>query len=453
MRKLLREMYRPTTLVIILAAIYLVLKLSIINVPSPERPPQECIDQAAGCGFVFDEAHYVRAVRKMLGGEAANNEHPPLAKYLIMYSILAFGDTPFAWRLPSVIAGTLSLPLLFLLGRRLVGDDKAALLATLLFALDVTGFNISSIAILDALSLFFALLGAYLFVSGRRYLGVLALSLSALSKTSAILTAIGVIVYDSLASRKGVEGSAERVASATRHIVMYGLILLAALVAGLAVYDIQFRAFPHPLAHIDFILSYHSILRFNCSEPHLPLYCIHRDDGGAGTVVDLPLNWVLPIWGYQPMGYYVVTVLVDGREQHPILYYGIQSPVWWLFWIAVIYSMPRGFKTLVDVIRGREVLQKSGSKTVDTYFTIWTVFNYLVYFPLAYLLSRWVYPFYFYFTVPVLSIALADILQNRDLPAYVKWLVIGAQFMWLFIYYPVRSEEHLALLRLLGLPA
>ncbi|MEM2861491.1 MAG: hypothetical protein QXL12_06165, partial [Nitrososphaerota archaeon] len=71
-------MTQPKTMVIVLTVVYIILKLSIINTPSPERPPSECIEQTAGCGFVFDEAHYLRAVRKMINGEAANNEHPPL---------------------------------------------------------------------------------------------------------------------------------------------------------------------------------------------------------------------------------------------------------------------------------------------------------------------------------------------------------------------------------------
>ncbi|MCS7145637.1 MAG: glycosyltransferase family 39 protein [Nitrososphaerota archaeon] len=445
-------MRQPKAAIIVLTIVYLVLKISIINTPSPEKPPEECIEQAGGCGFVFDEAHYVRAVRRMIGGEAANNEHPPLAKYLIMYSILAFGDAPFAWRLPSVLSGVLTLPILYLLARRLIGDSKAALLAVLLFALDVTSFNISSIAILDSPSLLFALAGTYLFISGRQILGTVPLALAVLSKTSAAFTALGVILYTSLVVGKSGEDTAMRISRSTRSVVLYSLLIFAILTAGLAVYDVQFRAFPQPFAHLDFILSYHSSLRFSCSEPHLPLYCIHRDDGGS-TVVDLPLNWVLPVWGYSPMGFYVVTVVIDGREQHPILYYGIQSPLWWLFWIAAIYCLPSGVKNIVQYFRGLKTVQAEGREAVDTFFTVWVALNYLVYFPLAYLLSRWVYPFYFYFTLPVLAIALADILRRRDLPDYVTLIVLGAQFMWFFIYYPVRSEEHMALLRLLGLPA
>jgi dolichyl-phosphate-mannose--protein O-mannosyl transferase len=452
MRSWLSKLSQPKTAVVLLTIIYIVLKLSIINTPSPERPPQECIEQTSGCGFVFDEAHYVRAVRKMINGEAANNEHPPLAKYLIMYSILALGDTPLAWRLPSVISGALALPVLYLLARRLIGDGKAALLSVLLFALDVTSFNISSIAILDAPSLFFALLGAYFFIAGRRYLGTIALTASVLSKTSALFTALGIIIYDALITSRSSEDTAARISYLMRHVVLYSLLLFSLTTAGLAVYDIQFQAYPHPFAHMDFILSYHSSLRFNCAEPNLPLYCVHRDNGGR-TVVDLPLNWVLPIGGFSPMGFYVVTVLIDSREQHPILYYGIQSPLWWLFWIAAIYSIPFGFREIIQHLRGMRSLPHSGREAVDTFFTIWVVLNYLIYFPLAYLLSRWVYPFYFYFTLPILSISVADILTRRDMPSYVVWIVVGAQLMWFFIYYPVRSEEHMALLRLLGLPA
>ncbi|GBC70578.1 hypothetical protein HRbin02_00346 [Candidatus Calditenuaceae archaeon HR02] len=452
MRPPLSKLSQPKTVVIVLTIIYIVLKLSIINTPSPERPPQECIEQTSGCGFVFDEAHYVRAVRKMINGEAANNEHPPLAKYLIMYSILALGDTPLSWRLPSVISGTLTLPVLYLLARRLIGDGMAALLSVLLFALDVTGFNISSIAILDAPSLFFALLGAYLFIAGRRYLGTIVLAASVLSKTSALFTALGIIIYDALVTSRSGGDAASRISHSMRHIVFYGLLLFALMTAGLAVYDAHFQAYPHPFAHMDFILSYHSSLRFNCAEPHLPLYCVHKDNSGK-TVVDLPLNWVLPIGGFSPMGFYIVTVLIDSREQHPILYYGIQSPLWWLFWIAAIYSIPFGLRHIIQHLRGLKNLPYSGREAVDTFFTIWVVFNYLIYFPLAYLLSRWVYPFYFYFTLPILSIAMADILTRRDMPSYVTWIVVGVQLMWFFIYYPVRSEEHMALLRLLGLPA
>jgi hypothetical protein len=320
-----------------------------------------------------------------------------------------------------------------------------------LFALDVMSFNISSIAILDAPSLFFALLGCYLIVSGRRPLGLLSLAASALSKTSALLTAFGIIFIDALYSSRGA-GAAERASRVLSHVVVYGLVLGALFTAGLAVYDYQFGAYPHPFAHLDFILSYHSSLRFNCGGGISLLSCVHRDQHGE-VVVDLPLSWVMPVGGFRPMGFYVVSVAVDGREHHPVLYYGIQSPLWWLFWITIIFSLPQGLLQIINYFRARSEVPTGGSRAVDTLYMVWLFSNYLAYFPLAYMLNRWVYPFYFYFTVPILAIAVSDILLKRGVPSYVAAFTLGAQLIWFIIYYPVRGDAHIALLRLLGLPA
>jgi 4-amino-4-deoxy-L-arabinose transferase-like glycosyltransferase len=450
--RILKIFRRPSLVVAAATITYFALKLAMINVPSPEFPPTDCIDQTANCGFVFDEAHYIPAIRKMLRGEPANNEHPPLVKYLIMYSIMLLGDGPVAWRLPSVLLGSLSLPVLYLLARRLTGDPRLALLAMSLFALDVMSFNISSIAILDAPSLFFALLGCYLIVSGRRPLGLLSLAASALSKTSALLTAFGIIFLDALYSSRGGAGAAERASRVLNHVVVYGLVLGALFTAGLAVYDYQFGAYPHPFAHLDFILSYHSSLRFNCGGGISLLSCVHRDQHGE-VVVDLPLSWVMPVGGFRPMGFYVVSVAVDGREHHPVLYYGIQSPLWWLFWITIIFSLPQGLLQIINYFRARSEVPTGGSRAVDTLYMVWLFSNYLAYFPLAYMLNRWVYPFYFYFTVPILAIAVSDILLKRGVPSYVAAFTLGAQLIWFIIYYPVRGDAHIALLRLLGLPA
>ncbi|MEM2992102.1 MAG: hypothetical protein QW467_02360, partial [Candidatus Caldarchaeum sp.] len=78
--------------------ILLGLRLMIINSPSPEVKVVDGETRVEG-GLVFDEAHYVPAVRKLLRGESVNHEHPPLSKLLIAASMLVFGDNPLGWRL------------------------------------------------------------------------------------------------------------------------------------------------------------------------------------------------------------------------------------------------------------------------------------------------------------------------------------------------------------------
>ncbi|ANY19773.1 putative dolichyl-phosphate-mannose--protein mannosyltransferase [Tsuneonella dongtanensis] len=58
----------------------------------------------------FDEVHYLPAARALLdGSDWLNREHPMLGKQVIAAGIALLGDTPFAWRLPSALAGALAL--------------------------------------------------------------------------------------------------------------------------------------------------------------------------------------------------------------------------------------------------------------------------------------------------------------------------------------------------------
>jgi dolichyl-phosphate-mannose-protein mannosyltransferase len=99
--------------------------------------------------FVFDEQYHVRAARAVVQGDwqifdwwqppqtegiYADWLHPPLFKYLQAGSILLFGDIAFSWRLPSALAGTISLWLVFLLGKK-IGGQSVGLLAAVLLAM------------------------------------------------------------------------------------------------------------------------------------------------------------------------------------------------------------------------------------------------------------------------------------------------------------------------------
>src|ERR1035438_1048460 len=75
----------------------------------------------AAHGLIFDEVYYVNAARRIDGiavpdkqsyagdpaGQDPNSEHPQFAKLVIAGAIDLFGDGPFAWRIGSLLFGSL----------------------------------------------------------------------------------------------------------------------------------------------------------------------------------------------------------------------------------------------------------------------------------------------------------------------------------------------------------
>src|SRR5436305_9106478 len=100
--------------------------------------------------LIFDEQYYVNAARVIAGvrpppgqtyakaplGRDPNSEHPQFAKVVIAGSIELLGDGPLAWRLGSVIAGSLSILGMFALARAAGGSASIAVLAATLMAFD-----------------------------------------------------------------------------------------------------------------------------------------------------------------------------------------------------------------------------------------------------------------------------------------------------------------------------
>jgi len=115
--------------------------------------------------LIGDEVYYVPAARSILG----NNEegvprdtirgHPPLAKMLIAAGMLFFGDNPLGWRIMSVVAGTLAIPVFYLLVRRLFGGRRgvayAPLIATYIFSFETLTFYFSRVARIDIFMLLY----------------------------------------------------------------------------------------------------------------------------------------------------------------------------------------------------------------------------------------------------------------------------------------------------------
>ncbi|MEM2342362.1 MAG: glycosyltransferase family 39 protein [Candidatus Bathyarchaeia archaeon] len=409
---------------IFLALIFIIIRLLIINFPSPESGKKYY-----ETGFVFDEVYYVKAARSMLRGESVNNEHPPLVKLFIMIGIILFGDNPVGWRFFPIIFSSSSIILLYILVLKITGSKIASLSTAILFASDIMAFNIGQIAMLDAPSLTF-ILAASIMLALRRYdLGGIFFGLALLCKFSSLFS-LGILLFPLL--KMIAENSGTKLKSlvfewlhpSLRTAIASFIIFLL----GIWIYDAAYGAFGgNPLNHLIYILNYHSTLKYQSLEE-----VIH------------PLRWINPLDPFPPIPYYVITKreIIGGgifREYHPIAYYGIYSPLWWSIWIIVPLTI-------------KEIIRKD--RNAPGLFSLtWTAANFLPYVIFAYGLQRWVYPFYFYTTLPGLYTGLSSHLTPSKKFRILLIILILTQIIWFIIWFPVKPKTLIDLLSLLNLPA
>jgi hypothetical protein len=99
-----------------------------------------------------------------------------------------------------------------------------------------------------------------------------------------------------------------------------------------------------------------------------------------------------------------------------------------------------------------QVLTTRGGDRLSAFTTSWILVGYGAYFIIAYVLSRWVYTFYFVPTIPALAIGLPVILSGSRTNKLVLYALTALQLGWFFTYFPVRSDIHIQILELLNLP-
>lgn len=118
LRRLLRAPWLPSALLGVVCVISLFARVAWLSDPCANP----CSGPAAHA-LIFDEAYYVNAARRIDGipvpdhqsyagdpaGQDPNSEHPQLVKLIIAGAIDAFGDGPFAWRIGSVVFGTIAI--------------------------------------------------------------------------------------------------------------------------------------------------------------------------------------------------------------------------------------------------------------------------------------------------------------------------------------------------------
>lgn len=152
--------------------------------------------------FYFDEVYHAFTAREFLLGNPAAWEfsatppagfayewtHPPLAKLLMAFGMLIFGQNAFGWRFFGALFGVGIIFLTYLLGKKLFRSELVGLIAALILSLDGLLFVQSRIGMNDVYFLFFTLTSIY-FLLNRDYLASgLFLGFSLSSKWTAFWT-------------------------------------------------------------------------------------------------------------------------------------------------------------------------------------------------------------------------------------------------------------------------
>lgn len=95
--------------------------------------------------------------------------HPPLYTYSQIPFIKFFGMNSFVLRIPSAIFGVLTVALVFLIMKSLLGSRSTALLGSFLMAVNPWAIHVSRQGLGEGISLFLVLLGAAFFLYSVKY--------------------------------------------------------------------------------------------------------------------------------------------------------------------------------------------------------------------------------------------------------------------------------------------
>jgi dolichyl-phosphate-mannose--protein O-mannosyl transferase len=364
-------------------------------------------------------------------GENCNMEHPPLAKALIAAGIAVFGLNDFGWRISEIIAGTLSIPLLFVLVYQLTGDKRVSYVATLIFAADIMFFVHSSIAVIDVPAIFFSLLAFILYfrpgsiwrVNNYVASGIL-FGLAILAKETAVFALAAAVTYEVLF------GGGKAKTSAKRSIEVAAFAFIA-FAGGLQLFDSLFASASVPwfYKHIQFILSYGASLRGGG-------WCLSGGSCPGGPYIT-PLNW---LGVYTPVGYLVtrVTITITGATTTVISYvsvgyYGVanQVIVWMLFlWVPL---------AAYSVLKGRRLKAPLTTEVkFGAFLLVWFLWTYVPYL-LLWFYGRVTYPFYFLPAIPALAAGAAYFMRNPWFPQKMIPFYVIAAFGIFLLYFPVKD--------------
>jgi 4-amino-4-deoxy-L-arabinose transferase-like glycosyltransferase len=205
--ELMSRLMTPVGVLVLVSALSLAARAAWLAEPC-RRP---CVT-ASDHTLVFDESYYVNAARVIAGieppagatyagsplGDDPNAEHPQGVKLIIAGLIELFGDGPLAWRLGSLVFGSLAILGLYALVRAAGGSQWLAVGAAALMAFDPLLLIAGRIGILDIYVVAAMLWGTALYLRGRALAAGVVLGIGACFKLVAPYALFVLVLFEAL---------------------------------------------------------------------------------------------------------------------------------------------------------------------------------------------------------------------------------------------------------------
>ena len=411
----------PRVVLGLIVFIALISRLVWINVP--------------GRSEVFDEPFYVNAARVILNenvppgsnysaapkGYDPNTEHPPLGKVFIATSMRLFGDDPYGWRVPSLLAGIAAILLLYGIVRAGGGDAWFGVLAAGLLAFENLAMTHSRLGALDMPLVALMLLGAWCALRGWPILAASGFALASLVKIDGIYGLIAMLLL--FAGQAAWEH--KQTGTWPREKIRAGALMAVSyiplFIGGLWILDLAFTTYRFPWDHLHHILSYGVGLKNPGGYPVTEVL-------GRNRLIQQSSPWQWLVNQVQ-MDYYLssqtVTKSINVTMTRTTVHLrGAMNPL-------IIGAFPFGFSFVLWRA------WKFGD-TLAMFALAWIAANYLPYYPLQLIAHRTDYIFYFLPTVPAVVLSLAQFLRQATLPQIVVLGYCSAVVVAFVLYFPFR---------------
>ena len=421
LRAALRQPWAPLALLGVLCALSLVARAAWLSNPCsiPCRGP-------SAHSLIFDEVYYVNAARRIDGitvpagqdyagtpaGQDPNSEHPQLVKLIIAGAMKVFGDGPFAWRIGSVIFGTIAIAGMFALALAAGASRWGALLAATLMASDNLLLVGGRIGTLDIYTVAFMVWAAALYLWRHPIAAGVVLGVGATTKLVAPYLLGVLVLLELIRHRRAVVREAWAALATTAATGTGAYLALLALFDRIAPpYNPQTgqTITGGPFAHTARMFSYAATQ----TSPH-----------GPKGIASYPWEWLIDL---KPIVYLNVTVSTGSTHTSTVHFLGFISPP------ILLFAIPALALAAVAAWRRGELL---GGVAVAWFAGTWLPFAVLSLF-----LLRTSYLYYMVIVMPGIYLAVARLFTRPRTPpwslaAFMVLVVAATVLLYPFLAVP-----------------